>query len=100
PWRTEGCQTAATGYAYTEFNASRRGAMRFSLDFPGKLKLWLNGRPVYDSKEGGGPDDVTHPVKQGRNTLPIKATVVDAPWSVLVRLVSAEALPIQVNPWK
>jgi len=100
PWRTPGCQTASTGYAYTEFNASRRGSMRFGLDFPGQLKLWLNGRPLYDSKEGTGPDDVTHAVKQGRNTLLIKSTVLDAPWSVLVRLASAEALPIQVNPWK
>lgn len=100
PWRTPGCQTSSTGYAYTEFNASRRGAMRFGLEFPGQLKLWLNGRPLYDSKDGTGPDNVTHAVKQGRNTLLIKSTVIDAPWSVLVRLASAEALPIQVNPWK
>ncbi|MBI1320517.1 MAG: hypothetical protein GC168_16450 [Candidatus Hydrogenedens sp.] len=100
PWHTEVCQTASTAYAYTEFNAQRRGAMRFDLDFPGQLKAWLNGRLIFDSKEGTGPDSVTHPVKHGRNTLLVKSTVVDTPWNVLVRLKSAESLPIQVNPWK
>jgi hypothetical protein len=93
---------AGTYYAYAELGGESRSEPTLALRHTGTAKCWMNGRRVYESAPGdpmgdpGGEYEGGVVLKQGRNTLLVKVSVIrTAPWTEVTMRHSDGA-----NPWR
>lgn len=93
-----------TVYAYAEFNCPQREAVHLSLPIQHDLKVWLNGRLYLDSRavDGGGGDETTVAamVRQGKNTLLVKASKGPGPLVVSCTIEAQDGRPLGIKWWR
>lgn len=94
-----------TGYAYAEFTSEKRQPAMIRLGLHNATKVWLNDKLLHESNrqiphDETGIASVECVIKQGRNTLLVKASKIPGPFKVSIELTPPGKESIQVKWWR
>jgi hypothetical protein len=96
---------AGTAYAYAEFTSDRRQSVTLSIDADASLKVWMNGRPFYDSCVPAQPQPTENHVidafiRQGRNIVLVKLSKRPGPCLFTFNIAPVAKETLAIKWWK